>query len=227
MEFLNYGVDFIYSLIDFILHIDVHLNELAASFGPWLYVILFFIIFCETGLVLLPLLPGDSLLFAVGALAALTDSPINVHLVAVLLFIAAVLGDATNYYIGHKIGPRVFRMESNIFFNKAHLFRAQAFYEKHGGKTIIIARFIPIIRTFAPFVAGIGQMKYPRFAAFNIVGALAWVPSFLYLGYFIGNIPAVKSNFSIIIIGIIILSIMPAVIEVLRNRRSEFKPVPR
>lgn len=227
MEFLNYGVDFIYSLIDFILHIDVHLNELAASFGPWLYVILFLIIFCETGLVLLPLLPGDSLLFAVGALAALTDSPINVHLVAILLFVAAVLGDATNYYIGRKIGPRVFRMESNIFFNKAHLNRAQAFYDKHGGKTIIIARFIPIIRTFAPFVAGIGQMKYPRFATFNVVGALAWVPSFLYLGFFIGNIPAVKSNFSLIIIGIIIVSVMPAVIEVLRNRRTELKAASR
>src|SRR5262245_21813933 len=187
-------------VVDVFLHLDRHLNEWAADLGPWTYVVLFLIIFAETGLVVTPFLPGDSLLFAVGALAALDGSPLNVHLVALMLFVAAVLGDASNYAIGHRVGPQVFHSEGSRLLNKEHLLKAQAFYEKHGGKTIIIARFIPIIRTFAPFVAGIGRMTYARFASFNLVGALLWVPPFLYAGYFLGNIPAVKSRFHIIIV---------------------------
>ena len=205
--------------VDIFLHLDKHLNEWAANMGSGLYVLLFAIIFCETGLVVTPFLPGDSLLFAVGALSASDGSPINIVLVTLLMFVAGVLGDAVNYSIGKRIGPAAFKSDKSWLLNKKHLERTQAFYEKHGGKTIIIARFMPIIRTFAPFVAGIGQMKYRRFAVFNVVGAALWVFSFSFLGYQFGNIPAVKKNFTYVIIGIVIVSVLPGVIEFVRSRR--------
>jgi len=211
-------MDKIRSLIDIFLHLDQHLNAWAGTMGGWLYVVLFAVIFCETGLVVTPFLPGDSLLFAVGALAASDGSPINILAVTVLLFVAAVIGDAVNYSIGRRIGARAFKSEKSFFFNKKHLERTQAFYEKHGGKTIILARFMPIIRTFAPFVAGMGKMEYRRFAVFNIVGAAVWVSSFTIAGYLFGGLASVKKNFHIIIVAIVIISVMPGVIEFLRAR---------
>ena len=206
-------------LLDLFLHLDQHLNALAGSLGPWLYVVLFLIVFCETGLVVTPFLPGDSLLFAVGALAAAPGSPIHVGWTALLLIIAAVLGDAANYAIGRRLGPRVFQTNSKLL-NHEHLAHTQRFYERHGGKTIILARFMPIVRTFAPFVAGIGKMRYPRFAAFNVAGALAWVSLFVFGGYLFGNLPAVKQNFHYVILAIVVLSIVPAVLEFLRARAA-------
>jgi membrane-associated protein len=207
--------------IDIVLHLDQHLNEWAASLGPWLYVLLFVIVFCETGLVVTPFLPGDSLLFAVGALAATDGSTLSLPLIAVSLIIAAILGDATNYAIGVRVGPKVFSRESSWLLNKKHLERAQKFYEKHGGKTIILARFIPIVRTFAPFVAGIGRMSYARFASFNVVGGVVWVTSFLGLGYAFGGAEWVKRNFHIVIVAIVVISVIPALVEVWRARREE------
>ena len=206
---------------DLFFHLDQHLNEWAGALGPWLYIVLFLIIFCETAFVVTPFLPGDSLLFAVGALAAVDGSPINLSVIAVLLCIAAITGDAVNYSIGHYVGPKVFSSEGSRLLNKEHLLRTQRFYEKHGGKTIILARFMPIIRTFAPFVAGIGKMRYPRFALFNITGGLAWVLSFLLAGFFFGNVPVVKRNFHYVILAIIIISVLPPVIEFLRARREQ------
>jgi membrane-associated protein len=206
--------------IDIFLHLDKHLNEWAAQLGGGLYGLLFLIVFCETGLVVTPFLPGDSLLFAVGALSATDGSPIQLPLVMLLLFVAAVIGDAVNYSIGRRLGPAAFKSESSWLLNKKHLLRTQAFYEKHGGKTIILARFMPIIRTFAPFVAGVGQMQYRRFFVFNVVGAAAWVGSFSLLGYFFGNMPAVKKNFTYVIFAIIVLSVLPGVIEFIRARRN-------
>ena len=205
--------------IDLFLHLDRHLNDYAGHLGPWLYLILFLIVFCETGLVVTPILPGDSLLFAMGALAATDGSPLRLELLIVLLISAAVLGDAVNYFIGFWVGPRVFTSERSWLFNKKHLIRTQLFYEKYGGKTIILARFIPIIRTFAPFVAGIGRMEYRRFFRFNVVGGAAWVLIFLLSGYWLGE--AVKGYFSIIIVAIVILSVLPAVIEYVLTRRRE------
>lgn len=205
--------------IDIFMHLDVHLNEWAATMGPWLYVLLFVIVFCETGLVVTPFLPGDSLLFAVGALAASDGSPIDLFAVIGLLIIAGVLGDATNYSIGKWLGPGVFKSESSWLFNKKHLARTQAFYEKHGGKTIILARFVPIVRTFAPFVAGIGRMGYRRFASYNVLGAVTWVVLFSVLGFSFGNLPQVKKNFQFVILAIIVLSVLPGVIEFLRERK--------
>lgn len=206
--------------IDLILHLDVHLNAWVAMFGPWIYVVLFVIIFCETGVVVTPFLPGDSLLFALGALATTPGSVLEIPWLAAVLVIAGILGDAANYTIGRFIGPKVFSKQDSFWLNKKHLLRAQAFYEKHGGKTIILARFMPIVRTFAPFVAGIGKMHYPRFAAFNVVGAMAWVLSFLFAGYFFGNIPSVKTNFHIVIIAIVVISFLPVAFEALRARRE-------
>lgn len=203
-----------------ILHLDRHLLEFAAQYGAWVYALLFIIVFCETGLVVTPFLPGDSLLFVAGTVAALDASGLNVHLLALLLVIAAVAGDSLNYSIGRWIGPRVFRMRESWFFNPRHLERAHAFYEKHGGKTIVMARFIPIIRTYAPFVAGVGAMDYRRFIGFNVGGALVWVVLLAYGGYLFGNVPVVKQNISLVVIGIIVLSILPGVVEFLRNRRS-------
>jgi membrane-associated protein len=207
-------------LIDIFLHLDKHLNEWATSMGSGLYGVLFLVVFCETGLVVTPFLPGDSLLFAVGALCALEGTPLSLPLIIALLFAAAVVGDAVNYSIGRRIGPAAFRSESSLLFNKKHLLRTQAFYERHGGKTIILARFMPIVRTFAPFVAGIGEMRYGRFFSFNVVGAGAWVTSFSLLGYFFGNIPAVKSRFSLVVLAIIVISVLPGVIEFVRARRA-------
>ena len=206
-------------LVDLVLHMDVHLNDLVGTMGPWIYVFLFLIIFCETGLVITPFLPGDSLLFALGALCAVENAYLSYPVLAVLLVAAGIIGDATNYAIGRYFGPKVFRSKTSFLFNERHLATAQRFYDKYGGKTIILARFLPIIRTFAPFVAGIGNMTYRRFAVFNVVGAVAWVGLFLSGGYWFGNIPAVKRNFHIVILAIIVISLMPVIIEFIQARR--------
>jgi len=213
-------MDFIHQLIDRALHLDSSLNAVAGQLGPWLYLVLFLVLFCETGLVVTPFLPGDSLLFAVGALAAGDGSPLSLPLLLLLLIPAAVLGDAVNYAIGYRVGPRVFRSEHSRLFSKKHLLRTQRFYEKYGGKTIILARFIPIIRTFAPFVAGIGKMAYPRFALYNIAGGAGWVSICLLSGYFLGNVPTVKAHFEIILVAIVFLSVLPPVVEFLLTRRN-------
>ena len=210
--------------LDFVLHLDVHLNTLVDQLGPWLYVVLFAIIFCETGLVVTPILPGDSLLFAVGAVAA--NSSLSLPAVLLLLVLAAILGDAVNYAIGYRIGPKVFKYEHSRLLNKKHLLRAHEFYDRYGGKTIVLARFIPIIRTFAPFVAGIGRMTYLHFALYNVVGGVAWVTAFLLGGYFLGNMPTIKTNFHLIIIAIVIISVMPMAIEFVLARRRAEKPEP-
>ncbi|MBF0338234.1 MAG: DedA family protein [Nitrospirae bacterium] len=204
------------NLFEVVMHLDKHLYDLINGYGSWTYAILFIIIFCETGLVVTPFLPGDSLLFAAGALAAIT--PMKVHWLLILLSLAAIIGDTLNYWIGHSVGPRVFNKEHSRLFNREHLERTRRFYEKYGAKTIIIARFVPIIRTFAPFVAGIGKMTYSRFITYNVVGGLLWITLLLMAGYFFGNIPVVKKNFTIVIFAIIILSVMPAVYEYLSNR---------
>jgi membrane-associated protein len=213
-------MDLLAQLVDLFLHLDQHLNEWAGTLGPWLYAVLFLIVFCETGLVVTPFLPGDSLLFAVGALASLDGSPIGLPEVGVLLIVAAVLGDAVNYSIGAYLGPAVFTSDRSRLLNKQHLVRTQHFYERHGGKTIFLARFVPIIRTFAPFVAGIGRMRYRYFASYNVTGAFAWVTSFLLAGYFFGQLPAVKRNFQFVILGIIVISLIPVVTEFLKARRQ-------
>ena len=207
-------------VLDLFLHLDQHLNAVAGSLGGWLYVVLFLIVFCETGLVVTPFLPGDSLLFAVGALAAADGSPIHVGWVILVLCAAAVLGDATNYAIGRALGPRVFRSQGSRLLNRDHLLHTQRFYERHGGKTIILARFMPIVRTFAPFVAGIGEMEYRRFAAFNVVGGIAWVVLFTLGGYRFADLPVVKQNFHLVILAIIVISILPGVFEFLRARAA-------
>ena len=203
-------------LIDFILHVDDHLLEFITNYGVWIYGILFLIIFVETGLVVMPFLPGDSLLFAAGALAASTGA-MDPWLLGLLLFIAAVLGDTLNYHIGKYIGPRVFEIESR-WINKQHLIKTSEFFERHGGKTIIFARFIPFARTFAPFVAGAGSMNYKFFLTFNVIGAICWVCSFITLCYLFGNMPIVKDNFIHLIFGIIFLSILPGIIGYIRHK---------
>src|SRR5262249_27847820 len=221
-------MEWIGQLTDLILHLDQHLNQWAETLGPWLYLVLFLIVFCETGLVVTPIWPGDSLLFAVGALAATNGSPLSLPVLIVLLIVAAVTGDAVNYAIGFQVGPRVFRSETSWLLNKKHLLRTEQFYERYGGKTIILARFIPIIRTFAPFVAGIGKMRYARFAIFNVVGGVAWVLIFLLGGYYFSEFPWVKGNFPIVIAAILIISVMPMGVEYLnaRRRARAEKPVP-
>lgn len=189
--------------------------------GPWLYLVLFLIIFAETGLVVTPFLPGDSLLFAAGALCAVEATGLNVHFLAAILIVAGILGDAVNYAVGFFVGPKVFTSDTSWFLNRKHLIRTEEFYHKHGPFTIVIARFVPIVRTFAPFVAGIGKMKYRRFFAYNVSGALAWVLSFIYGGFLFGNVPAVKQNFHVVIVGIIIVSVMPMVVEWFRHRRRK------
>ena len=202
------------TLLDWVLHLDHHLNELVVSVGPvWVYVVLFAIIFCETGLVVMPFLPGDSLLFAVGAMCAITDSPLNLAILIPLLIVAAIMGDALNYWIGAKVGPKVFFSDTSRWLNREHLDRAQYFYEKYGSKAIIIARFVPIVRTFAPFVAGIGKMNFGRFWLYNIVGGAVWVSLFLVAGYWFGNIELVKNNFIFVTVGIIALSVIPIAYE--------------
>ena len=210
-------MEFIKSIIDFILHIDHHLVEIVSDYKTWTYLILFLIIFAETGLVVTPFLPGDSLLFAAGAIIAKPDTGLNVFFMFVLLCVAAILGDLVNYHIGKYIGPRAFSGKYKLL-KVDYLNKTQAFYNKHGGKTIIYARFVPIIRTFAPFVAGVGTMSYTKFASYNVIGGIAWVGSFLFLGYFFGAIPVIKNNFTYVIFGIIFVSILPPIIEVIRSR---------
>ncbi|MCA0446142.1 MAG: DedA family protein [Bacteroidetes bacterium] len=212
MEFIQY-------LIDLVLHLDVHLNELILMFGLWTYAILFLIIFAETGLVVTPFLPGDSLLFALGALAA--GGAFHLETLMILLTLASIAGDTTNYSIGNYLGPKVFHFENSRFFNKEYLMKTHGFYEKHGGKTIILAKFLPIFRTFAPFVAGIGSMTYPKFIMFNVIGGLIWINGFLVLGFFFGNIPFVKENFGIVILAIIFISILPAVYQVVKAKMAK------
>lgn len=201
---------------DLLVHLDRHLGELVAQFGPWIYAILFAIIFCETGLVVTPFLPGDSLLFVAGGLAALGG--MNVHLLVVLLVAAAILGDAVNYAVGRYLGRHLFTDRTSRFLNPRHLERAHAFYERHGGKAIVIARFVPIVRTYVPFVAGMAEMSYPRFAFYNVAGALLWVVSLCYAGYFFGNLPFVRQNLTPIIFGIIGVSLLPIVWAAVRAR---------
>ncbi len=208
-------MDFFATLIDLFLHLDEHLRNITATYGTWTYLLLFVVVFCETGLVVTPFLPGDSLLFAAGALAALGG--LNLWWLIILLIAAAILGDTVNYWIGNFIGPKAF--SGNIrFLRKDYLDRTQAFYEKHGGKTIILARFVPIVRTFAPFVAGVGTMNYSRFIVFNVVGAVVWVLLFTLVGFFFGNLPFVEKNFSLVILVIIAISVAPIVFEYLRDR---------
>mgnify|MGYP001353860200 CR=1 FL=1 len=201
-------------------HLDQYLGQWSASMGSGLYALLFFVIFAETGLVVTPFLPGDSLLFAVGALCALEGSAIRIEFIVPLLIVAAVLGDAVNYAVGYRLGPKVFKSESSRWLNRKHLDKTQAFYDKYGGKTIIIARFVPIVRTFAPFVAGIGKMGYRRFVLYNVIGGVAWVTLFTVAGYQFGNLPLVKKQFHLVIVAIIVLSVMPAVIEFLKERAA-------
>lgn len=207
-------IEFIGHLIDFILHIDIHLKELCADYGTWVYLILFIIIFCETGLVVTPLLPGDSLLFAVGSMAAIPA--LDLRLSLLLIAGAAILGDTVNYSIGHYVGPKVFHDDHARFLNKEYLRRTHTFYEKHGGKTIVIARFLPIIRTFAPFVAGIGSMTYPRFLFYNIFGGALWTLTFIFAGYWFGSIPFIKNHFSMVIMALVIIPGIPALVEFIR-----------
>lgn len=220
MEIVHQIIHFLVQAFDVIRHLDVHLGEWIVYFGPSIYFILFAIIFCETGLVVTPFLPGDSLLFALGAFSAGDQAPLDLKILLISLTVAGILGDAVNYFIGKWAGPRVFASENSKWLNRKHLIKTQHFYEKYGAKTIILARFIPIIRTFAPFVAGIGTMKYSKFVVYNIVGAIAWVVLFLLAGYFFGNLPAVKTNFHLVIIAIIVISAIPPIIEVWKSRRS-------
>ncbi|WP_276363287.1 DedA family protein [Daejeonella sp. H1SJ63] len=212
-------MEIIQQLIDFILHIDKHLIEIVQDYKTWTYLILFLIIFAETGFVVTPFLPGDSLLFAAGAIIAKPESGLNIFLMCILLIFAAIIGDLVNYHIGNFIGHKAFSGKYKLL-KKEYLDKTQAFYEKHGGKTIIYARFIPIIRTFAPFVAGVGTMSYLKFATYNITGAVLWVVSFLFIGYFFGGLPVIKENFTYVIFGIIIFSILPPLIEVIRGNKQ-------
>ena len=212
MELIKY-------IIDFVLHIDVHLVEIVNNYQGWTYLILFLIIFAETGLVVTPFLPGDSLIFAAGAIAAKPDATINISLLWVLLMVAAVTGNLVNYRVGIFVGPRAFSGRFKLI-KIEYLIKAQHFYSKYGGKTVIYARFIPIIRTFAPFVAGIGMMSFRRFMFYNIAGSVAWVTSFIFLGYYFGGLPVIKENFTYVIFAIIFLSILPAVIGVIRERKK-------
>ena len=204
--------------VDVVLHLDRHMQWLVANYGAWIYLILFAIVFCETGLVVMPFLPGDSMLFVAGTLAAAGD--MYIHGLFALLATASFLGDNTNYWIGRYIGPHAFKREGSRLLNPAHLERTQRFYDRHGAKTIFFARFIPIIRTFAPFVAGIGHMRYGRFLFYSFSGSIAWVGSLSYAGYYFGNMPAVKENLSLVILGIVLLSISPGIVEYLRHRRK-------
>ena len=211
-------MEFIKDFIDLFLHLDTHLQTVIQNYGTWTYVILFLIIFCETGLVVTPILPGDSLLFAAGAFAA--TGSLDLAWLLILLTFAAVLGDAVNYAIGHFMGPKVFSQPDSRFLKREYLDRTHQFYEKYGGKTIIIARFVPIVRTFAPFVAGVGSMTYVKFASYNVIGGLLWVGVCVFAGYAFGNIPVVQENFTLVILGIIFVSILPGIIEFLRQRQQ-------
>ncbi len=212
-------MELIKSFIDFFLHLDKHLLSFTTEYQGWVYLILFLIIFCETGLVITPFLPGDSLLFAAGAISAL--GLMNIWIIVFILCVAAILGDSLNYSIGKFIGQKVFEKNYRLI-NKKHLLKATSFYEKHGGKTIVLARFVPIIRTFAPFVAGIGRMDYLRFIIYNLLGGVLWVFTCSFAGYFFGNIPIIKENFSIVILAIILISLLPIAIEIIKNFYSKY-----
>ncbi|HRW48430.1 MAG: DedA family protein [Caldilinea sp.] len=218
-------MDFISTLFDIFLHIDEYLGEIVRTFGAWTYVILFLVIFAETGLVVTPFLPGDSLLFAAGAIAALVPDTLNIFVLILVLSAAAILGDTVNYWIGHWVGPKAFSGKVR-FLKKQHLDRTNAFYEKHGGKTIILARFVPIVRTFAPFVAGVGAMTYSKFIVYNVVGGIAWVLIFTLLGYFFGNVPFVQHNFEYVIIAIVLISVLPAVWEFIAEKTRARNELP-
>ena len=207
-----------------LLALDQTVAELAAQYGHWLYALLFLVIFAETGLVVFPFLPGDSILFIAGTVVATAE--LNIHVLAVTLVIAAVLGDSVNYSVGHFIGPKVFHRPDSRWFKQAHLRRTQAFYDRYGGVTIIIGRFVPIVRTFAPFLAGVAGMTYQRFLSFNIVGAIAWIASLVYAGYLFGNIPWVKQNLSLIVIAIVVVSLFPAVSTLIKERRERKRAAP-
>jgi membrane-associated protein len=217
-------MDLITYFIDLFLHLDKHLAQLVGEYGTWTYLLLFIIVFCETGLVVTPILPGDSLLFAAGAISALETAPLNPQLLVLLLTTAAVLGDAVNYHIGRYFGPKVFAFEKSRFFNRDHLLKTQEFYERYGGKTLIIARFVPIVRTFAPFLAGAGSMNYAQFAIYNVTGAVLWVVIGIYAGYLFGGVEIVQKNFSLVIIAIVVISLLPAAFEFWRAKRA--RPVP-
>lgn len=207
--------------VDVVLNLDHHLQVLVTDYGGWVYLILFLIIFCETGFVVTPFLPGDSLLFVAGAVAA--GGGIDIHMLFAVLAVASFSGDNTNYWIGRYAGPRIFRRKGSLLFNPAHLELTNRFYERHGGKTVLIARFVPVVRTFAPFVAGMGRMAYNRFLSYALAGAILWIGSLSYAGYFFGNLPIVKENLSLVIIGIVVLSILPGIIEFARSRLRRVK----
>ena len=211
-------MDLLAGFVDLILHLDQHLRELAQNYGAWVYAVLFVIVFLETGVVVTPFLPGDSLLFVAGTLAAAGE--LNIHGLVGFLIAAAIAGDSLNYAIGRYLGPRVFRFDDSRFFKRAYVERTHAFFERHGGKAIILARFVPIVRTYAPFVAGIGAMRYRRFLMFNVTGAVLWVTLLAYAGFFFGNLPLVRNNLTVVILGIVVLSIMPAVVEFWRAKRA-------
>jgi len=211
----------LFRLAEFFLHIDKHLGAAITAYGGATYLMLFLIIFCETGLVVTPFLPGDSLIFAAGTFSAI--GTLNVWVLWLVLLLAAIIGDATNYWIGHALGPKVFRREDHWLFRKEHLERTRRFYDKYGDKTIVLARFVPIVRTFAPFVAGVGGMKYSRFAVFNILGGFVWVTLFTFGGYFFGNLPVVRKNFGLVVIVIILLSFVPALVECYKHWREKVK----
>jgi membrane-associated protein len=213
-------MEFIKTIIDLFLHLDKHLGDLIQQIGIWTYVPLFIVIFIETGIVIFPFLPGDSLLFAAGTLAALPESPLSVIGLFLCLAAAAVLGDTVNYWIGHYIGPRVFT-EKVPFLKKEYLDRTHKFYEKHGGITIFLARFMPIIRTFAPFVAGVGAMSYGKFITYNVMGGLVWTALFTFGGYFFGNLEIVQNNFSLVIVAIVVISVLPVVVEAIKSRKNK------
>jgi len=211
-----------YYLIDFVLHLDTHLSALLAALGIWTYVFLFGIIFLETAFVVTAMLPGDSLLFASGALVASTNI-LNIHILFIALVAASIIGNTVNYYLGKWIGPKIFRYQDSWLLNKKHIEEAHRYYERFGGKTIIIARFVPIVRTFAPFVAGIGYMSYRQFSFYNVVGAVLWIGSLLYGSYLFGNIPIIKENFSLVVMAIIVISVLPIIIKLIHQKFSQAK----
>lgn len=215
-------MEIITSIVDFVLHIDKHLVDIVNDYQTWTYLILFLIIFAETGFVVTPFLPGDSLLFAAGAIVAKPETDLNIGLLCGILIVAAVLGDMANYHIGKYLGPKAFSGKYKLL-KREYLDKTQSFYQKYGGKTIIYARFVPIVRTFAPFVAGVGTMSYSRFAAFNVIGGVLWVASFLFLGYFFGGLPVFKENFTYVIFAIIIISLLPPVFEVVKGKLAKKK----
>jgi len=213
-------MEYIQFIIDFALNIDKHLYEMVGLYGLWIYAILFILIFCETGLVVTPFLPGDSLLFVAGALASLPTNNLNIHLLVLMLITAAILGDASNYIIGRFFGTKLFSNPNSKIFRQSYLDKTHAFYEKHGGKTIILARFVPIVRTFAPFVAGMGHMSYRHFAHYNIIGGVIWVALLTYIGYFLGGLEIVQNNLKFLIVAIVVVSVLPAIFEIWKNKRK-------